>query len=244
MRENIYNLSRPSEQISGSSKIIVDSKNNISDEQLEISVKTFFGHELKVIANADGSYSITTKGLKGLIDKILLPIFSKELDTRKAEIEKSLKNNNAPVFDEGNKSKDQNVQSLGRIDDPQNPQFSIKNPNKGKKFDSIVNKAIERAKKELNLSEKEYSEIMATISVFKGNEFTEDGMFSFVKDTIIQLREKVSIRQIIKITNQNDILTLTKETISDIKPILIMVLKIITLSKSAQLITIFPFLRT
>ena len=86
LRENMYNLSRPSEQISGSSKIIVDSKNNISDEQLEISVKTFFGHELKVIANADGSYSITAKGLKGLIDKILLPIFSKELDIRKAEI--------------------------------------------------------------------------------------------------------------------------------------------------------------
>lgn len=58
--------------MSGSNKIIVDSKKNISDEKLEISVKTFFGHELKVIANADGGYSITTKGLNGLIDKILL----------------------------------------------------------------------------------------------------------------------------------------------------------------------------
>lgn len=83
--KNIYNSFWPSEQVSENDKV-GNLKNNPPSEKLEISVKTFFGHELKVIANADGSYSITTRGLKGLIDKILLPIFSKELDTRKAEI--------------------------------------------------------------------------------------------------------------------------------------------------------------
>ena len=87
----MYNLFRPSEQMSGSNKIIVNSKNNISGEQLEISVKTFFGHEIKV--KSGGSYEVLTGGIKGLIDKIIWFFFAPTLESRKAVVKESLKNN-------------------------------------------------------------------------------------------------------------------------------------------------------
>lgn len=116
-----------------------------------------------------------------------MPIFSKELDARKAEIEKSPKNNNAPVFDEGNKSKDQNVQSLGRIDDPRNPRFRIQNSNKEKTFNDLVNSAIEQKGNEYKLSEEECNEIRERIynSVnlgFKDHSIIEDTINQFIKE--------------------------------------------------------------
>lgn len=114
MCENIANSLWQNEQMSENDKV-GNLKNNPSSEKLEISVKTFFGHELKVIANADGSYSITTKGLKGLIDKILLPIFSKELDARKAEVINSILDDAEKQIKEGKlKSSDDVLNFLGK----------------------------------------------------------------------------------------------------------------------------------
>lgn len=46
-------------------------KNNPPSKKLEISVKTFFGHEITVIEKS-GDYKVKSTGIKGLGDKILL----------------------------------------------------------------------------------------------------------------------------------------------------------------------------
>lgn len=149
--------------MSGSNKIIVDSKKNISDEKLEISVKTFFGHEITV--RLGGSYEVLTGGIKGLIDKILWFIYAPTLESRKAAVEKSLKDNNSQV--------------------------NIDNSNKENTFNDLVNSEIEQKRNEYKLSEEECNEIRERMSAFKGNEFTKDGIISVVKDTIDQfIKEK------------------------------------------------------
>ena len=49
----------------------VNIKDSILNEQKEIAVKTFFGHEITVIEKS-GDYKVKSTGIKGLGDKILL----------------------------------------------------------------------------------------------------------------------------------------------------------------------------
>ena len=76
----------------------VNIKDSILNEQKEIAVKTFFGHEIKV--RSGGSYEVLTGGIKGLIDKIIWFFFVPTLESRKAAVEKSPKNNNSQVPNE------------------------------------------------------------------------------------------------------------------------------------------------
>ena len=80
----------------------VNIKDSILNEQKEIAVKTFFGHEIKV--RSGGSYEVLTGGIKGLIDKIIWFFFAPTLRSRQAAVEKSLKDNNSQILNEKNKS--------------------------------------------------------------------------------------------------------------------------------------------